>query len=109
MGTSSCWARGLGLRRAERHWPDCPDCGQAKKCERLRWVQVKSRCYLASMREPVEFPVDPVIEAYKKHVDDSLLVAQLGRSPTERIRAVMEMQRLVDEMRRAQAKQRETR
>jgi hypothetical protein len=53
--------------------------------------------------------VDPVIEAYKEHVDDSLLRAQLRRTPTERVLAIMEMQKLIEEMRRAQRSSREKR
>jgi hypothetical protein len=44
---------------------------------------------------------DPVIEAYKKDVDRTLLRRNLERTPTERIRCLMELQRLADEARRA--------
>jgi len=48
-----------------------------------------------------ELSPDPVIEAYKEHLDITLLQESLRRTPEERIVAIMEMQRLVEEMRRA--------
>jgi hypothetical protein len=47
------------------------------------------------------FENDPVIEAYKKDVDRTLLRANLRRTVTERIEALMELQKLADEARRA--------
>jgi hypothetical protein len=47
------------------------------------------------------FPPDPVIEAYKRDLDESLLRQSLQRTPEQRILAIMEMNRLVEEMRRA--------
>jgi hypothetical protein len=44
---------------------------------------------------------DPVIEAYKKDVDRTLLRANLRRTVTERIEALIELQKLADEARRA--------
>ena len=46
------------------------------------------------------FPADPVIEAYKKDVDVSLLIENLRRTPSERLLAIMRMAELIDEMRR---------
>ena len=43
---------------------------------------------------------DPVIDAYKEHLDVSLLEESLRRTPEERVLAIMEMQRLVEEIRR---------
>jgi len=43
---------------------------------------------------------DPVVEAYKAGIDRTLLIESLRRTPTERILAMMSMQRLVEEMRR---------
>lgn len=44
---------------------------------------------------------DPVIEAYKKHVDRTLLRENLKRTVEERIRRLMELQRFAEELRRA--------
>ena len=47
-----------------------------------------------------ELVPDPVIDAYKKDLDITLLEESLRRTPEERIVAIMEMQRLVEELRR---------
>jgi hypothetical protein len=44
---------------------------------------------------------DPVIEAYKKDVDITLIRENLKLSVEERLRKLMKMQKLVDELRRA--------
>jgi hypothetical protein len=44
---------------------------------------------------------DPVIEAYKRDVDRTLLRQNLRRSVEERLEALMQLQRLADEFRRA--------
>ncbi|HWP36928.1 MAG TPA: hypothetical protein VNL18_05170 [Gemmatimonadales bacterium] len=44
---------------------------------------------------------DPVIEAYKRGLDLSLLRENLKKTPTERVKALMELQRLAEEARRA--------
>jgi hypothetical protein len=44
---------------------------------------------------------DPVIEAYKKDVDRTLLRENLKRSPAERLQNLVALQRLADEARRA--------
>jgi hypothetical protein len=46
-------------------------------------------------------PPDPVIEAYKKDVDRTLLRENLKKTVEERFRALMELQRFADELRRA--------
>jgi hypothetical protein len=46
-----------------------------------------------------EIEPDPVIDAYKRHLDVSLLEESLRRTPEERVLAIMEMQRLVEEIR----------
>jgi hypothetical protein len=51
-------------------------------------------------REPSP-PSDPVIEAYKQHVDRTLLRGNLRKTPEERVRALMALQRLAEEARRA--------
>ena len=53
--------------------------------------------------KPDELAADPVIDAYKRDLDVSLLEESLRRTPEERILAIMEMQRLVEEMRRSNA------
>jgi hypothetical protein len=47
------------------------------------------------------FAPDPVIEAYKRHVDRSLIRENLRRTPAERLRRLQEWQRAIAEMRRA--------
>ncbi len=44
---------------------------------------------------------DPVIEAYKRDVDRTLLRENLRRSVEERIEALMQLQAFADELRRA--------
>lgn len=44
---------------------------------------------------------DPVIEAYKRDVDVTLLKKNLRLTPEERILAAMELQKLAEEVRRA--------
>ena len=50
---------------------------------------------------------DPVIEAYKKHVDRTLLRENLKLSVEERILQLMELQRFAEELRNAGQKVRE--
>jgi uncharacterized protein (DUF3084 family) len=47
---------------------------------------------------------DPVIELYKQGVDRTLLRENLRRTPEERLRALQELQRLAEEVRRAGAR-----
>lgn len=55
------------------------------------------------MRISLDLPreADPVIEAYKEHIDRTLLRENLARSPEERVRGLMALQRLADEAARA--------
>jgi hypothetical protein len=53
------------------------------------------------MERSSERHVDPVIEAYKRDVDRTLIRENLRRSPEERLRALMDMQRFAVELRRA--------
>ena len=46
-------------------------------------------------------PVDPVIEAYKRDVDRSLIEKNLRLSVDERFLQLMELQRFAEELRRA--------
>lgn len=53
--------------------------------------------------DPPPLPPDPVIEAYKKDVDRTLLRENLRRTPDERVRALMALQRFAEELQRAGA------
>ena len=44
---------------------------------------------------------DPVVEAYKRDIDHTLLRENLRRSVDERVRNLMALQRLAEEARRA--------
>lgn len=55
---------------------------------------------MATDRPPFPFPPDPIIEEYKKHLDVSLLLRNLERTPQERLDAMISMIELVEEMRR---------
>lgn len=48
---------------------------------------------------------DPVVEAYKRHVDRTLLRRNLSRSATERVENLMALQELAAEARRAGRRQ----
>lgn len=48
-----------------------------------------------------QFEPDPVIEAYKRDIDRTLLRENLRRSVDERVRNLMALQRLAEEARRA--------
>lgn len=50
---------------------------------------------------PVSLAPDPVIEAYKRDVDRTLLRENLKRSPDERLRDLVRLQRFAIELRRA--------
>lgn len=52
-------------------------------------------------REVPPLEPDPVIEAYKKDIDRTLLRANLARSVDERLRNLMRLQRAAEELRRA--------
>lgn len=45
---------------------------------------------------------DPVIEAYKKHLDRTLLRENLKRTVQERLDRLVELQRLAEEAKRAE-------
>ena len=53
------------------------------------------------MADDATMQPDPVIEAYKRDLDQSLLRENLEKTPTERVAALMELQRLAEEARRA--------
>ncbi|MBM3820309.1 MAG: hypothetical protein FJW14_15005 [Acidimicrobiia bacterium] len=52
---------------------------------------------------------DPVIEAFKKDIDRTLLRENLRRTPDERLQALMAVQRFAEELRRAGAEARRNR
>ena len=53
------------------------------------------------MSRGAELKADPVIEAYKRDVDRTLLRQNLRRSVTERVENLIALQRLAEEARRA--------
>ncbi len=70
---------------------------------RARWHEVlhgAARCY------PDHVERDPVIEEYKKHVDRTLLRENLKLTVEQRLRNLMELQKLSEELRRAGRKAR---
>jgi hypothetical protein len=50
---------------------------------------------------PAQFEPDPVIEAYKKDIDRTLLRENLRRTVEERLRDLMRLQRFAEEWGRA--------
>ena len=60
----------------------------------------------ASILRRFGFEPDPVIEAYKVHVDRTLLRQNLARTPAERWENLSRALRLAEELRRAGAKAR---
>jgi hypothetical protein len=50
---------------------------------------------LVSMRDPW---VDPVVEAYKAGIDQTLIVEQLRRTPEERMQRIEELQHALLEL-----------
>ena len=55
------------------------------------------------MREELRLEPDPVIEAFKKDIDRTLLRENLQRSVDERFQRLVELQRFAEELRRAGA------
>ena len=54
------------------------------------------------MSDPFDdLPPDPIIEFYKKELDMTLIRENLKRTPEERVRNLMELQRFAEELRRA--------
>jgi hypothetical protein len=53
------------------------------------------------MERSSERPVDPVIEAYKKDVDRTLIRENLRLTVEQRLLGLMSMQRTAEELRRA--------
>lgn len=55
----------------------------------------------AKRRHEIQLDPDPVIEAYKRDVDRTLLRENLKLSVDERFRKLMALQRFAEELRRA--------
>jgi hypothetical protein len=53
------------------------------------------------MKEAPALEPDPVIEAYKKDVDETLLIEALRLTPEQRLRKLMDLQVEAEELRRA--------
>jgi hypothetical protein len=53
------------------------------------------------MPESSPLEPDPVIEAYKQHVDETLLIEALRLTPEQRLRKLMDLQQEAEELRRA--------
>jgi hypothetical protein len=51
--------------------------------------------------EPLTTEPDPVVEAYKRDVDRTLLRANLARTVEERIRNLVRLQRFAEDLKRA--------
>ena len=75
------------------------------RCASLRAMPADDNDDAAILRKYGIEP-DPVIEAYKKHVDRTLLRQNLRRSMDERWKVLAEATRLAEEMRRAGARAR---
>ena len=54
--------------------------------------------------QPMQPPLDPVIEAYKRDVDVSVLMENLRMTVEERLLAMMSMQELIEELQRGLAR-----
>jgi len=52
--------------------------------------------------KPFPFPLDPVIEAYKKDIDRTLIRENMKRTVDERFERLMELQRFAEELQRAE-------
>lgn len=57
-------------------------------------------------RSPDDFEPDPVIEAYKKHVDRTLIREQLRRSVDDRVKTMLGALRFAEELGAAGRRQR---
>ncbi len=50
---------------------------------------------------PLDFPFDPVIEAYKKDIDRTMLRENLKRTVQERVDAFLDFMKMREELQRA--------
>ena len=73
--------------------------------------QVYSMRCMAQQADPIgvesSIAPDPVIERYKQDIDRTLIRANLQRTPEERLRNLMALQRFADELRAAGRRARE--
>ena len=53
------------------------------------------------LRERARSSIDDVIEIYKRDVDRTLLREQLSKTPDQRVRELVELERFGEELRRA--------
>ena len=102
-----------GLQRFVQRWGDHGQLlrreGDRRECDRIgtrdRPAAAVDSTAPAPDRAPVsraaELKADPVIEAYKRDVDRTLLRQNLRRSVTERVENLIALQRLAEEARRA--------
>ena len=51
--------------------------------------------------DKIDIPPDPVIEAYKKDVDRTLIRENLKLTPEQRLEKLMQLQEFAEELRRA--------
>jgi hypothetical protein len=58
---------------------------------------------LGPERQSDDLGPDPVIEAYKVHIDRTLIRARLDRTPAERVADLIELARFAEELARAGA------
>lgn len=61
----------------------------------------RPRISVAAAAKPTEAELDPVVEAYKRDVDSTLLRENLRRTVQERVDNLLALQRLASEARRA--------
>ena len=65
--------------------------------------------YTGHIRDDQAKGFDPVVDAYKRHVDRTLLRQNLRRTVTERVENLIALQRLAEEARRGgQSRRRDT-
>ena len=55
----------------------------------------------AETQPPRRSSIDEIIDLYKKDVDRTLLREQLGKTPDERVRELVALERFAEELRRA--------
>jgi len=78
------------------------DRGNRTPTRRCGFRPVTEMRYAFSMaKQPAPIGPDPVIEAYKKDTDRTLIRENLKRSVDERFRRLMALQRFAEELRRA--------
>jgi hypothetical protein len=71
-----------------------------ERCARWRYDEGVKAFVAAQGQEP-KFAPDPVIDAYKRGVDRSLLLENLAKTPEQRVRALIALQALAREAREA--------